>query len=472
MRFRLLPLTAAMLLGAAGLPAIAQDSAISGLRGSVGEDDPLVLPAPPSDTDPATTASIPADQPDETGPVQRQTPQEKGPEPDPLETGSIPRRTITPEDDPFAALGIRAGGFILYPSLTTTLEHQTNGSGSGPATDLTVTPEFRLESDWARHAATLTLRGAYDHTLDGSGPDSPSGSIEATARLDLKERWDLAFDGRYDYSQQDVSDPNFPSGASDRPGVHDLFASATLHGAFGRGLIEVEGNIERTDYDDGTLSGGGIIDQSYRDNNLYGARLRLGYETPPGLNPFIEGEVSRRVFDQMADNNGLMRSSLTGFGRVGVMIDRGPVLTGEVAVGYGMQHLDDPTLASLSALTLDGSLVWSPVRLVTATFGASTSFNPTTDPASSGSVVHTASVDVEYAWKHNATVNWTASFTREAFQGTGQVDNTVDAGIAATWKLNRKLYLTGGYVHTWKQSTAASETYQSDAVRVELRLQR
>jgi hypothetical protein len=51
------------------------------------------------------------------------------------------------------------------------------------------------------------------------------------------------------------------------------------------------------------------------------------------------------------------------------------------------------------------------------------------------------------------------------------VDTDVKAGVAATWKLNRRLWLTGGYEHEWSESTDASQTFQSDALKVELRLQ-
>ncbi len=463
MHFRLLPLSAAMVAAALAVGARAQTVDDSLLRGSLGNAQapldlaPSLPPAPT--TDPGSA------------PAPRQLPEAKAPLDQTVTAGVPPRRTVAPETDPFAAVGIRAGSFILYPSLTTTVEHATNDSGGGPTTTLTVTPELRLQSDWTRHEATLTLRGSYEKYLAGGQPDSPSGSAEATGRIDLKPDWNIALDGRYAYAQQSISDPNFPAGVDNRPGVHDLSGSATLNGRFGRGVFALEGKLARTAYENG-VSGGAVVDQGYRDNNVFGGRLRLGYETPLGVTPFVEGEVARRQYDQVTDNNGLRRSSFATIGRAGIAFDRGPVLTGEMAIGYGAQSFDDASLATLQALTADGSLVWSPTRLVTVTFDASTSFNPGTDPASSGSVAHDASVDLAYAWKPNLMVDWTADFTHEAFQGIGRVDTTVKAGVAATWKVHRRLYLTGGYVHEWADSTEAANTFQSDAVRVELRLQR
>lgn len=478
MGFRLPQLMAvAVATAASAHGAWAQQADSVTLRGSLGGgNQPLVL-APVSDPTAGTVTGTPmgsstaaSDPAADAGRVTRQMPQAKGPEPDPTETGTISHRVV-PETDPFAAVGLRAGGFILYPALTTGFTHATNDSGSGRSETITVTPELRLQSDWLDNAASLTLRGSYGKDLAGDTPDSPTASVDATGRIDLKPGWDIGLAGSYNYSRQSITDPNFPAGVKQPPGVHELTGSAALDGRFGRMVFTAEGKADRAFYENGT-SGGAIVDQSYRNNTAFGGRLRLGYESPLGITPFVEGEVTRRQYDEAVDNNGFRRSSLATIGRAGVAFDRGPVLSGEMAVGYGIERFDDPALADLRTLTLDGSLVWSPTRLYTVTLTGSTGFNPGTDIGSSGSIVHDASVDIAYAWRPDVTVDWTGSVDHEAFQGTGRVDTTTKAGIGATWKLNRSAWLTGGYAHKWVNSTAAGNTYQSDALSIGLRLQR
>ena len=68
-------------------------------------------------------------------------------------------------------------------------------------------------------------------------------------------------------------------------------------GASAASYSRVEGTAARSLYENG-ISGSSVVDQSYRDNNVFGGRLRLGYETPLGLTPFVEGEVDRRQYDQ------------------------------------------------------------------------------------------------------------------------------------------------------------------------------
>ena len=390
-------------------------------------------------------------------------------------TASVPAPAPKAEEqDPYEALGIRAGSFILYPSLTATTGYTTNASGSVGAAGSgfgLLEPELFIQSDWARHETTLSLRGSYEKFFDGASPDKPSAAAVATARIDFENEWTADLAAGATYSQQNISDASFPSGADTPPGVIGLSSTAALNGNFGRGTFTIAGSVDRSMYENAT-SGGIPVDQGDRTNTVFGGRLRVGYEATASLTPFVEGEIARRAYDRAIDNGGFQRSSTGLTARAGVAFDRGPLLTGEIAVGTTQEDFDDPLLASLSALSVDGSLVWSPTELTTVTFDGSTAINPSTNPASSGSVVYDATVDIAYAWRRNFTINWTGEINHEHFQGSEEVDTTYDVGMSATWKINRSLHLTAGYVHEWVVSTDPAVDYQSDAVQVELRAQR
>jgi len=389
-------------------------------------------------------------------------------------TGALPRPAFPAESDPYAPLGIRSGGFVLYPSLTGTIGYLGNTAGVGGGTGSAygaVTSRFEMRSDWAEHEATLTFESGYRSYFDGVTADDPTLSIDASGRIDLNDDWSAALRGGYGFETQGIADPDFPAGVDRPPGVHTLAASTAVEGGNGVAVVALEGRLHRTMYEDGT-SGGVEVDQDDRTNTVLAARLRLGYQATASLVPFVEGDVSRRLYDQTVDNDGLMRS---GFGyayRAGLAVDRGPILAGEVAVGYATATFDDPLLAALSALTFDGSLVWSPSVLTTVTLAGATTLNPSADPASSGSIVVDGAVDVAYAWRRNVTVEGSAGVRHERFQGTGQVDTGYRAGVGATWRANRWLRLAGVYAHEWLVSTVPGRGYQTDSVRVELTAQR
>ncbi len=394
---------------------------------------------------------------------------------DPLaDVVQAPLRKTSPDVDPYEALGIRAGSFVLYPSLETTAGYTTNGDdvAGGSETALgAVTPELRAVSDWSRHEATFLMRGTYETYADDSVQDKPTADIEATLRLDHSEEWTTDLAAAYHYREQEISDPNTPGGLDEPPPVHEFVTSADMRGRFGRTVLEWGALVDRTIYEDGT-SGGMTVDQSDRDETEIGGRLRYGFAVTDVTTPFVEARVAREQYDQKVDNNGFERSAWIYGLRGGISYQAWPVLTAEVAVGYARAEPDDSALSSLETLTFDGWLTWMPTELTTVKFNAYTDFSPTSDPASSGSVVHDASVDVAYDWRENVTLSALAGVNDERFKGTDKEETTYRLGAGATWKLNRTMHLTGGYLHEWLDSSEPGEDYSADSIRLTLRLQR
>jgi hypothetical protein len=432
---------------------------LGGLRGSLAPDAGAPL-------------ATPGEGADDIGRVIRQRPVDTSDPTADLTTGSTVRAAKT-EEDSFAPLGIRAGGFILYPSLDVTAGYTSNGAGTAggkPSGLAMVSPEMMIRSDWDRHEATLDLRGSYEAFTDPSIDNRPTASADATSRLDLADQWTANFAAGYHFERQSVSDPNFPAGVDESPPVHDFTGSAALNGHFGRGVFTLGATAERTIYENGTAAGV-VVDQGDRTNNLFGGRLRLGYELTPAITPFIEGELTRRLYDRQFDDSGLERSSRGEALRAGFVYKSEPILKGEMAIGVRQETFDDASLAALEALTVDGSLVWAPTELTTVTYTASTDISPSTSALSSGSVIYDGKVDLAYAYRRNMTADWTSEIRQERFQGTGQVDNTYRLGVGTVWKVNRNLQLTSGYVHEWLDSTAAGSDYTSDTVTVGLRFQ-
>ncbi len=70
-------------------------------------------------------------------------------------------------------------------------------------------------------------------------------------------------------------------------------------------------------------------------------RGRVGYELSPALIPFIEANIGRTVYDETQDSAGYERSGHSYGAKVGVEVDLGEKLKGEVGVGYEMADFED-----------------------------------------------------------------------------------------------------------------------------------
>lgn len=375
--------------------------------------------------------------------------------------------------DPYSALGIRLGSFLVLPSVEVTSGYSTNPSraaGGSPAAVVTVAPQAILRSDWARHSASLTLRGAYEKSSDDSQSAKVSFGAEGAAHLDVSQDLGADLGAGYKLDHQNVTDPAFPAGADRPPAVHTITGAAALVRGIGPSEFTVKVDGSRSIYED-AVGSGVTIDQGDRNNAVGELRLRAGYKISPAVVPFAEAGIGRRVFDRTVNAGGYTPSGGIYLARVGFAFNDGPVLTGEGAVGWRAEMRDDERLPSLAGLTFDSSLVWSPTRLLTATLNAATLFSPQPDPASAGSIKYDLSADIAYLLRTNFTLHALASAGIERFDNGG-IDLKYALGASADWRLNRTLGLTAKFTHEWTDAADTARDFTAETVNVGVRLQR
>ncbi|MBB5752526.1 outer membrane beta-barrel protein [Prosthecomicrobium pneumaticum] len=475
----------ALLLAAAPAAGLRAETAVPAwpLRGAVTDDAAALASATgdtaPSDATVAAEAEDPAPPPAEAddGPLGRaEGPAGRAgavaPEGPAAAIGRGGRRAA--DETAYDPLGLRVGSFLMFPAVELRGGYASNAAGAaggGASGLLEVAPEVVFRSQWARHAATLSLRGGVLHALDGGTGDRPTVSIEAGGRIDLPAEWTLALRAGYDYAREDLSSADYPDGADRPPGVHRLAAGAALDGRIGRVVLGLRSAVDGRLYEDAEI-GGVAVSQKDRDNAAVSGTLRLGYAVVPGLVPFVEAEASRRIYAERRDADGIARASRGVALRAGLAYDAAPVTTAEIALGWRREDFDDDALSSLEAFTIDGSIVWSPTRLTTVRLAGSTAIEPSTDPGTSGAVVYDTTLSIERALRRNLTAELFGGWRAEEFGGAGADTTTWTAGVGARWKLNRSLWVTGRFTQTWFESAAAAADYRDSRVLVGLRLQR
>ena len=138
-----------------------------------------------------------------------------------LPEGSVDGRGRTPFNaDPFEPQGIRAGSFILRPSLDQGIRATNNADNSATGSSAILsetTLRLNARSDWASHLATLDASGIFEKNLSGQHVSNPRGQIDAALRLDLSDQTRLNFGLGYSINREDASDPNGISAARTRP---------------------------------------------------------------------------------------------------------------------------------------------------------------------------------------------------------------------------------------------------------------
>ena len=353
------------------------------------------------------------------------------------------------DPEPFGLIGIRIGSFILRPSVTQQIAHdiEQDDSSRTERTYSRTVLRGELESDWSRHQLRIYGEQVIDKTISGDGPEDPQTLANMDLRLDLSDNTTANLEVDYEFGRESQSDANAVADAFAQSDVHDFAASASLTHVFGSwlGTATIEGG--RSTFGDAQLSDGTIVTQSDRNENDYTVTLRGGINMGSANLPFVEGDYGQIIYDDTLDQNGFARSSRTYGIRAGTAFDFGEKLNGEIAVGYAQRDIDDPRLAPIKGLTIDGFTNWSPRRGTNVVLGLSTSLEDSTTADESGSIYYAATTEVTHQLRDNLSANLSTLIGwRDYMEQLG--DQTVyGVGAGFTWWVNRRFGFEGGIAY-------------------------
>lgn len=380
------------------------------------------------------------------------------------------------EDDPYAALGVRMGSFLLFPELSAESLYDDNLflSSTNPKGDwaLVLTPSLRVQSDWSRHSLTGTVSGVRSYYDRFSTENEKTFSAGFTGRLDIRRSTNLVAAANYSQFLESRSDTDFPSGVTERPMERTRDASLEGNHTFNRVTLTLRGEISQEDYEDGTLIDGSTVnndDRDFTERRLVG---RVAYEFQPGVATFFEGSRNVRDFPQTIDDDGT-RNGSSGYDlQGGLSFQLSGKLTGEISAGYTFQTPDDATLSDIDGLILNAALEWQATGLTTVRLNASSDVNETMQAGSAGSIIRSASVSLEHLPRRHITLGASLGYSREEFSGSGNVDEDLELALTGEYNFTRGAALTAAYSHLDSTSSTPNSDYSVNQFRLGVRVRR
>ncbi|MFN0264687.1 outer membrane beta-barrel protein [Tepidamorphus sp. 3E244] len=378
------------------------------------------------------------------------------------ETGAdFARRARARDDDAYAPLGIRAGSFIVRPSVELRAGHT---SSSSEDTDfLRLEPELVVESDWIRHQ--FNARATVRHEESDGDPSSDT-RVDGRAELRLDVNRDMVANFELNMSRDRVnpSDPDLPATALEETEVDEIGFVAQLSRRFGRFLATISGSVTDYAYGDTAISGGGpAVDGSEQDYRAWEAGLRLDYESTDRLGLFTEVAVNTRDYDRDVSSGGLRLGSDGVSVLGGVTFGGGGRLRGEAGIGYQFQRPDEPTFGDVHAFLARAAILYEASALTTLSFTADTEIDDTI--GGSGSVtVHTLRAGVAHALRRNVLLT---AGVGARFEGSA---TTLSAEAGAEYKLNRSLAVVADVLHEVSRDGGQDDT--ETTVTMGMRLER
>ena len=365
----------------------------------------------------------------------------------PVEDETVVRRTA-PETSPFAPVGIRRGGFVLFPELEVGTVYSSNVAATAQNMrddfGLRLAPKIALRSDWERHALAFEGQGEMVFWNEVEDQNINNGSIAASGRLDIRSTTTLDWSSGVGWSQTTVSDPEVPDTAlSPRMDTaYNLLARLTH--VMGRVVTQTTAAATWFKFGNLDLSGLGVEDNEDRDYVAPAIGLRVGYQMSDAVQPFVEVTWSPRLHDVRVDRNGLRRDSQGVVIRPGITFNDGSIWSGEVAARYEYRNSEAPLLASQSALGMDANVSWNPTELTTVQFTAASQIEESADALVSGAINYSAGVLVTHQMLENVALEAGLSVGYTDYDDISS-ETGFGATLGAAYAIHREVELTAGY---------------------------
>lgn len=401
--------------------------------------------------------------------------------------GQPERRRLRVEEDPFGQVGFYAGSMLVKTAVELIGGYDSNPArvtdGRGGAF-YTIAPELLATSDWSRHALIVDLRGSYTgyggrdfaEGFIGAAPnpmilDRPTFTGRITGRYDVTRDLRIEPELRAEVGTDNPGSPDIQSGLRRYPLTYSAGTTLGVAQRFNRLDLSVKGLADRTTYSDSRLVNGATAPNNDRNFDQYGAVARASYELTPGVKPFVEAGIDRRVHDSPLDRSGFARDSDGMTLRGGTTFELTRQLTGEISAGVLEREYEDARLKKLRGFLLDASLIWLATPLTTATFTAKSSVDESTLPGVSGALNQDFGVRIDHSFRRWLVGTAQFGYGTTSYDGIDREDHHYLVSAALTWKLTRTVHLKGEYRREWLKSDGGSD-YNADVFLVGLRLQR
>lgn len=385
-----------------------------------------------------------------------------------------PRRRLVPDDDPFGALGIRAGSFVLRPAIEVWGGFDSNPArvpGGTGSPLIVISPELLARSDWERHELTAAIKGSYaDYPAVPLG-NRPTLDARVDGRIDASKDTRILLEGRYIIGTDYPGSPNLPAGIAKLPIFETVGGTLGVAQNFNRFDVVLKTTFDRTQWQPSLLTDGSTDSNADRNLDQYGAQLRASYELTPGLKPFIEVDADTRIHDLAIDRNGFARNSNGIAGQAGTAFELSRLLLGEVSIGYLSRLYNDPHLPDINGLIANGSLAWTATALTTARLAVRSAADESVIPGISGVFRRDTEIDIDHAFRRwlIATVRLGAGL--DDYVGSDRQDHRWLASLGIVYKLTRSVQIKGELREEWLMSSVPGENYNAIVAMVGVRYQ-
>ncbi|WP_375285493.1 outer membrane beta-barrel protein [Sphingomonas sp.] len=257
----------------------------------------------------------------------------------------------------YDALGIRAGGFLVFPRLDIGLGaddniflSEENPTSAGYAV---VEPGVRVQSDWVRHSLTATANGRFRRFFDYSVRNEDNWSTGLLGRLDATGDLSITGEAQAGRVFESPFSGNVDASVSALSSYDYSLLSARAEFRRARNRFALAYNRNRFDFNDVDFGEGTVIDQSNRNRTINGVVAQAERALTPVTSVYVQASYADTAYDTLLAP-GIANRDSDGYRVVGgVSMDLPAFLRGTVALGYSWRKFNSPQFRDVSGFSAD-----------------------------------------------------------------------------------------------------------------------
>lgn len=340
-------------------------------------------------------------------------------------------------------LGIRAGTFMILPSLGVAGGHSDNVFATDTDTRSDwyrqYEPRVRVVSDWVRHAVQATAHAKVRRYDTFDQEDYEGWDVRGEGRLDIGRASELIGEVAYRDQEEDRASPE-DAGLEERTRYTVRRGDLAFNHPRGNWLLGLRAGLADFDFEDLDASSPGLLLGDSRDRQNRTGEVRVGYAFRPSYRAFVRVQGNQRRYDSPSAS-GVNRDS-DGFD-VGAGLDLAltDLLVGELIVGFQRQTYEADQFDTTQGTSVRANLKWNPTLLTSVYFRANRNVEETVVAGSSGFRRTLASVELDHELLRTLFLTAGIDAVQRNYGDSNRKEDLLQARLGARYLANRHVHL-------------------------------
>lgn len=305
---------------------------------------------------------------------------------------------------------------------------------------------------WRAEAYALVRRYA---ATSRENSESYGASIKSV--VDVNSAITLGAAAGYRRAVENRSDPEVRQNPQLGPPLFDVL-TGELTGALAFGKLGISAKAQAEKYDFVSVA------NDDRDFTSYRGTLRLLYRLGPAISAFGQGYVNQRRFRLRDPVTSVDRDSRTMGGLVGVQINPGGKVRGDIGAGVFRYNPEEPTLPSFTGFALEGSVTYVPRPRTAVILDVFSGDVATVRNGATGRVDRRGRVTIQQEIRHNLLASLGMRYRQTRYRGVDARLTTVGADGELEFLMSR--HVSFAVIAQVSKRTARDPSDRFERVRV------